>query len=174
MPVKALKKFLDENHVKYVSLAHSPAYTAQEVAHCAHVCGKTLAKTVIVLMDDKMAMVVMPATSRIRWDRFMKAMGTDFIELADEDDFRDQFPDCEIGAMPPFGNLYGLPIYMDETLTQADEISFSSGTHSEVLKMAMKDYLKLVRPVTLDEGFATKAKSSLRKSQQGSRLQRRA
>jgi Ala-tRNA(Pro) deacylase len=170
MPVTALKKFLDENNVKYVTLGHSTAYTAQEVAHCAHVCGKSLAKTVIILMDDRMAMVVMPATSRIRWDRFSKAMGTDFIELADEEDFTDRFPDCEIGAMPPFGNLYGLPVYMDETLCLADEISFTAGSHSEVLKMSLQDYLKLVKPMTLQEGFAAKSKSSHRKPGQSATI----
>ncbi len=163
MPVTALKQFLDDNGVKYVTLGHSTAYTAQEVAHCAHVCGKTLAKTVIILMDDRMAMVVMPATARIRWDRFMRAMGTDFVELADEEDFKDRFPDCEIGAMPPFGNLYGLPVYMDESLCRADEISFTAGTHSEVLRMSIQDYLRLVKPVTLQEGFAARSKNTLRK-----------
>lgn len=167
MPVAALKQFLDDHHVRYVSIAHSPAYTAQEAAHCAHVCGKTLAKTVIILMDGGMAMVAMPATSRIRWDRFMAAMGTDFIELADEDDFRDRFPDCEVGAMPPFGHLYGLPLYMDETLTRQEQLCFSAGSHSELIKLDMADYQKLARPVLLDSGFAPIARRPLQRKPRG-------
>lgn len=158
MPVAALKKFLDNRGAAYECFTHSPAYTAQEVAHCAHICGKTLAKTVMLFIDDGMAMVVMPATSRIRWDRFMRAMGTDFVELADEDDFKDRFPGCEIGAIPPFGNLYDLPVYIDDTITRNDTIVFSAGSHDELIKMRMADYMELVRPMTLLEGFAPLSK----------------
>ncbi|WP_020407404.1 aminoacyl-tRNA deacylase [Hahella ganghwensis] len=153
MPVESLKNFLDAHQVRYVLTQHSPAYTAQEIAQSAHICGKMLAKTVIIMMDGKMSMTVMPATSRIRWDRLSRAMGTDFIELADEEEFQDAFPDCELGAMPPFGNLFGMSVYMDEELRNLDNIAFSAGSHSETLTMSMSDYVDLVKPIAITEGF---------------------
>lgn len=162
MPVAALKRHLEKNGVPFTTLTHQPAFTAQEVAHSAHVCGKTLAKVVIILIDGGMAMVAMPATSKIRWDRFMSAMGTDFIELADEEDFKDLFPDCEVGALPPFGSLYGMPVYLDGSLTRNEDILFSAGTHNELIKLSMQDYLILEHPMTLEEGFAPIARRNSR------------
>ncbi|ARU58766.1 MAG: YbaK/EbsC family protein [Pseudomonadales bacterium] len=154
MPVQQLKEYLDEQQIRYVSVQHSPAFTAQEIAHSAHIRGDRLAKTVIIDIDGKMAMVVLPASYRIRWDKFMNAMGTDFIELADEDEFKDAFPGCEVGAMPPFGNLYSMNIYLCDALAQHEEIAFSAGTHSETIKMSYQDYISLACPVILSEGFA--------------------
>ncbi|ABC27659.1 uncharacterized conserved protein [Hahella chejuensis KCTC 2396] len=167
MPVQSLKNFLDGHQVRYVSIQHSPAYTAQEIAQSAHICGKMLAKTVIVMMDGKFAMAVMPATSRIRWDRFMRAMGTDFIELADEEDFKDHFAECEVGAIPPFGNLYGMSVYMDEHLRNNEEIAFSAGTHSEILRMSMSAYVELARPLIMNEGFVQPNSPPLQRVRQG-------
>lgn len=154
MPVTALKRFLDQGGVNYQSLSHSPAYTAQEVAHCAHICGNTLAKTVVTLVDDGMALIVMPATARIHWDRFIRTMATDFIELADEDDFDGLVPECETGAIPPFERLCGLPVYMDESMTSNATIAISGGTHHELVTLSMKDYLRLAQPYTLCDGFS--------------------
>ena len=153
MPVQQLKNHLDEHNVRYVSVKHSPAFTAQEIAHSAHIRGDKLAKTVIIEIDGKMAMVVLPASYRIRWDHFMRTMGTDFIELADEEEFQDKFGDCEVGAMPPFGNLYGMNVYLCEALSQHDEIAFSAGSHSEIIKMSYSDYVEIVNPVVLSDGF---------------------
>ncbi|PIE44254.1 MAG: deacylase [Gammaproteobacteria bacterium] len=154
MPAQQLKEFLDTNKIKYVSIKHSPAYTAQEIAKKAHICGDKLAKTVIIDIDGHMAMVVLPASYRIRWDHFMRAMGTDFIELAYEEEFRDAFPDCEVGSMPPFGNLFGMNVYMCDTLSNNPEITFSSGSRGEVIKMQYSDFAELVNPVIMTEGFA--------------------
>lgn len=154
MPVQQLKDFLDSKDVRYVSVQHSPAYTAQEIAHSAHIRGDRLAKTVIIDIDGHMSMVVLPASYRIRWDKFIKAMGTDFIELADEEEFESVFPDCELGAMPPFGHLAGMHVYMCDALAQHEEIAFSAGTHSEVIKMSYKDYVELANPVVMTEGFS--------------------
>ncbi len=153
MPVETLKDFLDSQAVRYITTQHSPAYTAQELAHVIHTCGRQVAKTVILELDGKLAMVVMPATYRIRWDKFMRTMGTDFVELADEDDFEDHFSGCEVGAMPPFGNLFGMNVYLSETLAANEEIIFPAGSHSEIIRMSVQDYLRLVRPVLLSEGL---------------------
>ena len=111
MPVQQLKEFLDEAGVEYMCLSHPPAYTAQELAHHVKIAGDRVVKTVIIELDGKMAMLVMPATWRIRWDRLSRILDTDFIDLADEQEFKDRFPDCEVGAMPPFGNLFGMTVY---------------------------------------------------------------
>ncbi len=167
MPVQSLKNFLDAKEVKYIVSQHSPAFTAQEIAQSAHICGKMLAKTVIILMDGKMAMTIMPSNSRIRWDRLMRSMGTDFIELADEDEFSDAFPDCELGAMPPFGNLFGMSVYLDEELTENPEIAFCAGSHSEVIRMATQDFLDLVKPIVISEGFVKSNTPPLQRNRLG-------
>lgn len=153
MPVEQLKSYLDQENVHYVSINHSPAYTAQEIAKRTHIKGHQLAKTVIVTMDGNMAMIVLPASCRIRWDRFIKSMDTDFIELADEDEFQDRFPGCEVGAMPPFGNLFDMNVYVYDELAKNEEIVFSAGSHSEIIKMKFEDFQTLVEPIMLSEGF---------------------
>lgn len=154
MPVEKLKDFLDSNNVKYVSIEHSVAYTAKEIAERVNIKGDQMAKTVMVNLDGCMSMVVLPASCRIRWDRFMHAMGTELVALADEEEFQDRFPFCEVGAMPPFGNLYDVPVYMYEGFDYDADIAFRSGTYNEVIKMKLSDYMDLVRPMTLNEGFA--------------------
>lgn len=153
MPVNRLKQYLDDNNVRYVAVDHSPAYTAQEIAKRAHIKGDQLAKTVIINIDGILAMVVLPASWRIRWDRFGNAMGTDFITLADEEEFVDHFPGCEIGAVPPIGKLFDMNVYMHEVLRDHHEIAFSAGTHSEIVKMDVQDYIRLTEPVMMSEGF---------------------
>ena len=106
MPVKRLKEYLDTNQVKYVAINHSPAYTAQEIAASAHVRGRELAKTVMVKVNGRMAMAVLPASRKVDFERLKAAAKADNVELAGEQAFRDMFPGCEVGAMPPFGNLY--------------------------------------------------------------------
>src|SRR5436190_21761223 len=107
MPVKKLKEFLDSHHVKYLSMTHSPAFTSQEIAAAAHVSGKELAKTVIVKNNGSLAMVVVPANDQVNFAKLREAMGQ--VDLASESEFKDKFPGCEVGAMPPFGNLYDMP-----------------------------------------------------------------
>jgi Ala-tRNA(Pro) deacylase len=146
MPSAKLKKFLDENKVKYVSVKHSSAYTAQEIAASAHIPGKEVAKTVIVKIDGKMAMAVLPASHKVSFDHLKDALGVNDIRLAYEQEFVDKFPDCEIGAMPPFGNIYGMEVFVAESLTEDDEIAFNACTHTELIKMKFKDFEKLVKP----------------------------
>lgn len=146
MPVKKLKEFLDKNKIRYVSIKHSPAYTAQEVAQSAHISGKNLAKTVMVKIDSKMAMAVLPAKYLLDSDLLKEGTGADYIELASEKEFQKLFPDCEPGAMPPFGNLYGMDVYVAQTLAEDEDIAFNAGTHTELIKLSFSDYQRLVNP----------------------------
>ncbi|HTL16594.1 MAG TPA: YbaK/EbsC family protein [Patescibacteria group bacterium] len=149
MPARKLKEFLDKEKIKYVCITHSAAYTAQEVAASAHITGRELAKTVIVELDGEMAMAVLPANRRIVLQDLREVTGSDQVKFASEDQFRAQFPECETGAMPPFGNLYGMDVYLAETLTENDEIAFNAGTHTEVIKMKFQDFERLVQPRVL-------------------------
>ncbi|MEN6423409.1 MAG: YbaK/EbsC family protein [Smithella sp.] len=146
MPARKLKEFLDSQEVKYVKLTHSPAYTAREIAQSLHINGRKVAKTVIVSIDGKMAMAVLPANHSIDFDHFRKAIGDKEIKLATEGQFRDMFPDCEVGAMPPFGNIYGMDVYVDQHLTDDEEIYFNACSHSELVRMSYQDYERLVQP----------------------------
>ncbi|MFC1692330.1 aminoacyl-tRNA deacylase [Candidatus Latescibacterota bacterium] len=146
MPSKKLKDFLDSNSIKYVSITHSPAYTAQEVAASSHIPGKELAKTVIIKIDGKIAMAVLPAAYGIDFHLLKKSLGAGNIELAGEQEFEKIFEECETGAMPPFGNLYGLDVYADESLAKGEEIAFNAGTHTELVKLAYRDFERLVKP----------------------------
>lgn len=146
MPTKRIKEFLDSNHVKYISITHSQAFTAQEVAASAHISGKQLAKTVMVTLDGSMAMAVLPATDRVDLRLLKKVAGVKKAELADEKEFKNLFPDCEIGAMPPFGNLYGQQVYVSTSLASGEEIAFNAGSHTELIRMAYADFERLVEP----------------------------
>jgi Ala-tRNA(Pro) deacylase len=146
MPAAKLKAFLDGHHVKYVSIRHSPAYTAQEIAASAHVRGKELAKTVIVLINDRLAMAVLPASRKLDVDRLSGICAGAAVRIATEDDFRAAFPECEVGAMPPFGNLYGMDVYVDRPLADDLEIAFNGGSHSELIRLAYDDFARLARP----------------------------
>ncbi len=146
MPSKKLKKYLDDNNIKYIIIRHSPAFTAQEVAGMAHIPGKDMAKTVIVSIQGKTAMVVIPASLKIDFSLLKKITGVNDIELATEEEFKYMFPDCEIGAMPPFGNLYDMDVFAEKSLTEESEIAFTACTHSELVKMSYKDFEKLVKP----------------------------
>jgi Ala-tRNA(Pro) deacylase len=146
MPAKKLKQFLDDNKVKYVTIKHSEAITAQEVAGSAHIRGKELAKTVIVKIDGKLAMAVLPAPYRVDIDLLKQAAGASKVELASEQEFKDAFPGCDLGAMPPFGNLYDMDVYVAETLAEDEEIAFNAGSHTELVKLAYRDFERLVKP----------------------------
>lgn len=145
MPVQKLKDYLDENEVKYVSLSHSKAYTASAVAASAHVKGKNLAKTVIVKLDGKITMAVLPAKHRVDLEQLRKASLSGTVELATEEDFENKFPG-EGGAMPPFGNLYGVPVYVEISLAEDEEIAFNACSHAELVQLAYKDFARLVKP----------------------------
>jgi len=146
MAIKKLKTFLDDNNIKYVSIIHSQAYTAQQTAESAHIPGKEMAKTVMVKVDNELAMLVLPASEKADLDLVKGAIRADSVQLASEGEFKDLFPNCEIGAMPPFGNLYGIPVYVEESLTRDENIAFNAGSHTELIKLSYNDYKRLVKP----------------------------
>ena len=146
MPAKRLKEFLDGHGVKYVSISHSPAFTAQEIAASAHIPGKDLAKTVMVTVDGQMVMAVLPASYKVILSLLKEATGAEHVALAGEREFRDRFPDCEIGAMPPFGNLYGMETFVSESLAEDEDIAFNAGSHTELIRLAYRDFEHLVEP----------------------------
>lgn len=145
MPTDKLKSFLDENAVKYVTIRHSPAYTASEIAQSAHIPGRELAKTVMVKAGDDLAMVVLPASQRVDTARISKAAGGETVVLAKEEEFRARFPGCEVGAMPPFGNLYGMKVYLSPKLAEDEEIAFNAGSHTELIRLKYADFERLAK-----------------------------
>ena len=158
MPLTHLREFLDKNNVKYLVISHSVAYTAQGIAALVHLSGKKLAKTVMVKIDGKLAMAVVPASVHVDMGLLKASAGAKHVELASEQEFKDQFPDCETGAMPPFGNLYGMRVFADESLASYEEITFNAGTHRELLRLAWNDFARLVKPkvTKLTSGEAAK------------------
>jgi Ala-tRNA(Pro) deacylase len=142
-----LADFLDQKHVSYVTLPHPRAYTAQEIAAAVHVPGWEVAKSVIVRADGRFVMAVLPATRRIDLDQLKQALGASLIRLATEAEFAELFPECEIGAMPPFGNLYQVPVVVDKSLKKDKEIVFNAGTHTETIRMAFEEFTGLVQPL---------------------------
>jgi Ala-tRNA(Pro) deacylase len=160
MPARQLKEFLDSRKVKYVTMTHSTAYTAQEIASLAHIRGEDFAKTVIVRIDGAMVMAVLPASYHVDLPLLKAAAQGKKIVLASETDFRDRFPECETGAMPPFGQLYGMPVFVDESLTRDKEIAFNAGTHHELIRLAYQDFARLVQPKVAQ--FSTALDAALR------------
>ena len=145
MPVKKLKDFLDSEKVKYVSMVHSPAFTAQEIASIAHIPGKELAKTVIVKVDGQFAMMVVSANDHVDFSKLRDVIGSE-VDLASESEFKDKFAGCEVGAMPPFGNLYDMPVFISNQLTKQENILFNAGSHSELVQVDFRDFERLVKP----------------------------
>jgi Ala-tRNA(Pro) deacylase len=155
MPSKKLKAYLDENHVKYVSIKHSNAFTSQEIAKSAHVSGKEFAKTVIIKIDEQMGMAVLPASYQVDFKLLNKVFGPKKVTMASEAEFKYHFPDCEVGAMPPFGNLYDMEVYVAEVLTKNKEIAFNAGSHTEIIRMDYEDFELLVKPKILKFSWKT-------------------
>lgn len=149
MPVKRLKDFLDKQGIRYVTIIHSPAYTAQQIAACAHIPGKELAKTVMVKIEGRMAMLVLPSNRKVVLQEVRDLLGIEHARFASEEEFQEMFPECEIGAMPPFGNLYGMDVYVAPSLAENEEIAFNAGSHTELMKLSYKDFVRLVRPQIL-------------------------
>ncbi|MFQ5877712.1 MAG: aminoacyl-tRNA deacylase [Acidobacteriota bacterium] len=147
MPIcRRLKTFLDDNRVHYDVVSHTPAYTAQEIAASAHIRGKELVKCVMVSGDGRHTLVAMTAEQRVNLDKFKKALGVREAHLEREEEFMDLFEDCEPGAMPPFGNLYGVAMVVDERVYEDDEIAFNGGDHTSVVRMNFADFERLVKP----------------------------
>src|SRR5215208_5206928 len=141
-----LEDYLRENGVPFEVRHHPRAVTAQEVAASEHVPGKMLAKTVMVLADGEMVMLTLPAPYQVDMEKAGSALGARDVRLAQEEEFEGSFPDCEVGAMPPFGNLYDLPVYVEETLAEDETIVFRAGTHIDTMSVTYADFDRLVEP----------------------------
>ena len=146
MPTGKLKEYLESQHVDFTSIPHSEAYTAQEIAALTHVPGKEFAKTVMVKVDGRLAMAVLPASYHADLDKLRKSIGAAEVRLAREDEFDRLFADCEEGAMPPFGNLYGIEEYVDSALQEDEMIAFNAGSHIELVRMSFNDFQRLAHP----------------------------
>jgi len=140
-----LKSFLDEQKVCYTLMTHSPAYTAQAAAATLHVPGKEVAKTVVVRAGDQTLLAILPASCHINWKKLAAVVGRD-VRLATEQEFINLFPDCELGAMPPLGQLYSLPVFVDQALAADEEIVFNAGTHRDAIRMRYADFATLEKP----------------------------
>lgn len=149
MTVERIRRFLDENDVRYRLVRHPAAFTAQEVAAEAHVPGRHFAKVVTISVDDRLALAVLPATERVDLERLAQSLGAAHVVLATETEFRRAFPDCEVGAMPPFGNLFGMETFVSRHLAASDEIAFNAGTHTEIMYVPWSDFERLVEPVII-------------------------
>ena len=145
-----LSQFLDDHHVHYVTRIHPQAFTAQETAASAHIPGKEKAKTVMVKLNDDLVMAVLPAPDHVSLSLLKKATGAKETSLATEQEFRDRFPECELGAMPPFGNLWGIPVFVDQRLREDEVIAFNGGNHTELVQIAYADFERLVHPTVLN------------------------
>lgn len=147
MPFTRLRAFLDENKIAYELIPHPTVYTSAGLGAVTHTPGKEIAKTVMVNVDGLLAMVVLPASKHVNLRTLKSELGAGKVAIAAEEEFAHVFPDCELGAMPPFGNLYGLTVYVDKLLTRDEEIAFNAGTHRELARMRYKDFEQLTSPV---------------------------
>lgn len=146
MVARKLEQLLDQKNINYQKIKHQPAYTAQEIAAYAHVSGKELLKTVIVKIDGKLAMVVEPSNIKVDLNALKEFVGAKKVELAGEKEFESKFPECELGAMPPTGDLYNMEVYADSSIKEDKKIAFNAGDHSELITMSGEDFIKLVHP----------------------------
>jgi Ala-tRNA(Pro) deacylase len=148
--LRGLQEYLDHHHVHYEVLGHEAAYTAPEIAHRLHVSGKMLAKVVMIQADKRFVMAVLPSNWQIDFARLKEALRSRHVRLATEDEFKGLFPDCEVGTMPPFGNLYDVPVYVDELLAKDEQIVFEAGTHDGAVKLRYEDFANLVQPTVAE------------------------
>lgn len=146
-------EFLDNASVKYEVSQHRPTFTAQQMAAEEHVPGMQVAKPVVIKADDQFYLCVLPACCKIDLDALKSQLGASQLDLADETEMVVLFPDCEVGAEPPLGRLYGLTTLMDKTLETDDFIVFQAGTHANAVKMEMAEYKKLISPRLLSFSY---------------------
>ena len=151
----SIREYLEANHASWWRKIHRPAFTAQELAQVDHVPGREFAKTVVLKADERMVLAVLPADQVIRFDKLAAELACKRLALASESEFSTKFPGCERGAMPPFGKLFGLPVFCDQSLAKQFEIEFNGGTHTEIIRMRFSEFDLLERPVILD--FAEKS-----------------
>jgi Ala-tRNA(Pro) deacylase len=149
MSARKLKEYLDNHHIRYQSLPHPTTYTARQTAEAAHIPGKHIAKTVVLKVDGKLGLAVLPAIDQVHVNQLRHALGARRVELAQESEIKTAFPDCDLGAMPPFGNLYDMDVYVSPRLREDEDIAFNSGTHDELIQLTYRDFERLVSPHVL-------------------------
>ncbi|RMF57859.1 MAG: deacylase [Calditrichaeota bacterium] len=147
---KPIRDYLDSQRVPFETIHHRRDYTAQETAADTHTKGQDFAKTVILWADNQYYMVVVPATRRIDFDKVKQALKAEKVALASEEEITSICPDCEVGAMPPLGPLFNLPVLISHHLTYDHMITFNGGTHEDVIRMTYRDFDELVKPKVLD------------------------
>jgi Ala-tRNA(Pro) deacylase len=147
-----LEEYLKNQQIPFSRSTHPVAFTAQEVAQAEHVSGRMIAKTVVLLADGAFLVAVLSADAVVDLQELRHTLGVTHLRLATEREIADLFPDCELGAMPPFGNLYGLPVYAEASLAQQSEIAFNAGTHRDVVHMKFTDFRRLVDPLIMSFG----------------------
>ena len=147
--LERLRVFLDENHAEYTHTTHPQAYTAREVASAEHLPNREVAKTVVIFGDDRYHMVIVPANRLVDFQEIRFTLGLSHARLATEAEIGERFPDCELGAMPPMGNLYGMPVYIDSCLADENMITFNAGTHRDVVHMTTREFCALVHPMVV-------------------------
>ncbi len=152
MPSRQILTYLEQANVDYQRLEHSPAYTALEVAESAHIRGHKLAKVVVITIDSELALLVIPASNRVDLEQLGQSIRAFNIELADASQFKHRFGDCEVGAIPPLGNLYGLDVYVAEALSHEADICFCAGSHTELIQMPYTQFAQLVSPIVIRYG----------------------
>lgn len=160
MPIERLKALLNQNNVHFEIIPHSNAYTAAAIGAITHIPRKEIAKTVMVRVDGQTSMAVVPGSRHLDLGALKSALGAKSVMLVSEQDFASTFPDCEVGAMPPFGSLYNLPVYADERLSEETEIVFNAGSHRELVRMAYRDFDRLQKPKVLHIATQTAAERS--------------
>lgn len=141
-----LEEMLDREKISYEIYCHPQAFTAQGVAAVQHIPGRTMAKVVILKVDGSHIMAVLPASRSVDFDTVQTELRAKEVSLATEEEFVSLFPECEIGAMPPFGNLFGLPVYVDPLLEKNDTIYFNAGSHKQTMRLKYDDFKNLVKP----------------------------
>ncbi len=149
-----LEQYLREQQIPYQIQHHPVAFTAQQIAEGEHISGKKVAKSVVIFADNTMVLLVLPAAFRVDLQKVQECLGVKQVHLAHEEEFQAAFPGCEVGAIPPFGNLYGLPIYVEQSLTTQETIVFPIGTHTETMSLKYADFERLLHPTILQ--FALK------------------
>ena len=150
MPIRSLDRLLDSRNITYRSYNHTPTYTAQETAEVLHTTGYEVAKSVLLKVDDRFVMAVLPACEQVNLSQFRKQTGVEQIRLASENELQAIAPMCDRGSIPPIGNLFGLPVYVSVSLARDEVISFSGGTHTEDIRMSYDDFEWLVQPQLMD------------------------
>ena len=150
MPIRTLRQFLDLSDIPYRCYNQPPTYSAPDTAHVMHISGHEVAKTVILRMDGRLVMAVLPACEMVDLKRFKEGAGALWVELADESEIEKLAPLCDAGSIPPIGNLFGLPVYVSTSLTEDEVIAFSAGNHTEEIRMSYRDFEYLVQPRIMD------------------------